>query len=175
MNQDQVITVGFIPLKTGTGQPDSAAYFAEVRYSYRVQGITYQGHLGKRFLMKGRADRWVSGHPRQDLCVRHKHSMQQVALVLPLFILIFGSAERTSAQSVWQKMKQNVLQQQCQQGLQKACQALAKMTQNQGQRPQQAQPPSQSGQPTLPTPGTGTQEGSRGEDGAGASRPPHGT
>ena len=41
--------------------------------------------------------------------------------------LIIGFAEEASAQSVWQKMKQNVLQQQCQQGIQKACQALAQL------------------------------------------------
>ena len=60
-----------VTLKAGTGQPGSAAYFAEIRYSYRVQGKTYQGRLRKRFLLKGRADRWVSGHSRQSLPVRY--------------------------------------------------------------------------------------------------------
>jgi hypothetical protein len=69
-------------------------------------------------------------------------------LAVFLFILFWGFAAAGSAQSVWQKMKQNVLQQQCQQGLQKACQALAQMNQKQGQQPPQTpgQQPGQAGQ-----------------------------
>jgi uncharacterized paraquat-inducible protein A len=55
-----------------------------------------------------------------------KSLSQQFALALPFCVLTFGTCSDAPAQSVWQKMKQNVLQQQCQQGLQKACQALAR-------------------------------------------------
>jgi len=63
---------------------------------------------------------------------------------LALMIVFF--APRTEAQSTWEKMKENVLQQQCQQGLQKSCQALANVRQKQSQ--QNGQPSqAQSGQP----------------------------
>jgi hypothetical protein len=107
------------------------------------------------------------------MCVR-KRSIQKFALALPLSLLAF--AGDLSAQSVWQKMKQDVLQQQCQQGFQKACQALAQMTQKQGQQPQQqSQPSQQPGQPTPPMPGRGHQQIGQADDQSGAIRPPRGT
>lgn len=63
-----------------------------------------------------------------------------------LVLMIVLCALRTDAQSTWEKMKENVLQQQCQQGLQKSCQALASIRQKQSQ--QSGQPSqAQSGQP----------------------------
>jgi hypothetical protein len=63
-----------VTLKAGSGQPGSAAYFAEIRYSYRVQGKTYLGRSRRRFLFKGRADKWVAEHSKQDLPVRYNPS-----------------------------------------------------------------------------------------------------
>ena len=89
-------------------------------------------------------------------------------------VLIAGQPE-AGAQSVWQKMKQNVLQQQCQQGFQKACQALAQLNQKQPQQVPQGKPPvQQSGQPAPRLPGHEQQADSRGDD-SGPVRPPHGT
>jgi len=67
---------------------------------------------------------------------------------LPLLALLVAHTDAGCAQSVWQKMKQNVLQQQCQQGIQKACQALAQINQKQPQQPPKApgQQPSPAGQ-----------------------------
>ena len=109
------------------------------------------------------------------MCVR-KRSIQQFALALPFSLLVFAFAGDLSAQSVWQKMKQNVLQQQCQQGLQKACQALAQMNQKQGQQPQQQG--QQPGQPTPPMPASGRQQTTVNNDqldSSGPIHPPHGT
>ena len=109
------------------------------------------------------------------MCVR-KRSIQQFALAFPFSVLVFASARDLSAQSVWQKMKQNVLQQQCQQGLQKACQALAQMNQKQGQQPQQQG--QQPGQPTPPMPASGRQQTTVNNDqldSSGPIHPPHGT
>jgi hypothetical protein len=100
---------------------------------------------------------------------------------LPLSILLPGFTAVSSAQSVWQKMKQNVLQQQCQQGLQKACQALEQMKQKQ---PQQSQQPQQgperqgdesgrSGQP--PSDRGGQHQGGQERDESGPIHPPQGT
>jgi len=55
-----------------------------------------------------------------------------------------------TAQSVWQKMKQNVLQQQCQEGNQKACQAIAKQKQGQQPASQQTSPQTQQTQQAQP-------------------------
>jgi hypothetical protein len=95
---------------------------------------------------------------------------------LPLSLMLLGITSLGSAQSVWQKMKQNVLQQQCQQGLQKACQALAQL--NQKQFPQPAQMPGQE-------PGSAGQQGGAGRgtpqragqdrDESGPIHPPQGT
>ena len=95
-------------------------------------------------------------------------------VALPFCLLVFGSAGKTSAQSVWQKMKQNVLQQQCQQGLQKACQALEQMKQKQqGQQGQQQG--QQSGQPAPLSPPHGGPQASPGPDESGPIHPPQGT
>src|SRR5579859_5274602 len=77
-----------------------------------------------------------------------KRSTLRSIVALPICLLIFAPAGRVSGQSVWQKMKQNVLQQQCQQGIQKACQALAQINQKQPQQqtPLPGQQPSQPGQ-----------------------------
>ena len=94
---------------------------------------------------------------------------------LPLCVLVFGFAGMASAQSVWQKMKQNVLQQQCQQGLQKACQALAQINQKQSQQPTQT-PAQQAGQPGQQSPNLGRQPQAGGApDEAGPIHPPQGT
>jgi hypothetical protein len=48
-----------VTLKSGGGQTGSAAYYAEVRYSYAVAGQNYSGALRQRFMLKGRAEKWV--------------------------------------------------------------------------------------------------------------------
>jgi len=110
------------------------------------------------------------------MCARKRLS-QKFALALPVCVVILGICSDASAQSVWQKMKQNVLQQQCQQGLKKACQALAELNQKIGQQPQQGQQGSQQqgqqpGQPTPPM--QGHQEADHGNE-SGPIHAPHGT
>jgi hypothetical protein len=51
-----------VTLQSGGGQPGAAAYYAEVRYSYAVQGQAFSGALRHRFMLKGRADKWVGGY-----------------------------------------------------------------------------------------------------------------
>lgn len=82
-----------------------------------------------------------------------------------------------SAQSVWQKMKQNVLQQQCQQGIQKACQALAQLNQKQSpQAPQSQAPGQQPGQSGQQRSSPGNQQHpNHDRDESGPIHPPNGT
>jgi hypothetical protein len=56
--QGQVLSANVV-LKSGGGQPGSAAYYAQLEYSYTVQGQTYIGRLRRRFILKGRADKWI--------------------------------------------------------------------------------------------------------------------
>lgn len=66
-----------------------------------------------------------------------------------MFVMMTGlTTSPATAQSAWQKFKQNVLQQECRQGNQRACQTLAK--QKQGQQ----SPQSQATQPMPATPAT---------------------
>src|SRR6266702_8850738 len=53
-----------VTLKSGGGQPGSAAYYAEVKYSYTVQEQTYFGSLRHRFSLKGRADKWAERYSK---------------------------------------------------------------------------------------------------------------
>ena len=56
-----------VVLSSGGGQPGAAAYFAELRYSYAVQGNRYTGFLRRRFLRKGSAERWVQQFTANDM------------------------------------------------------------------------------------------------------------
>ncbi len=108
------------------------------------------------------------------MCTRKRLNLH-FALVLPLYVLIFGiCGVDAPAQSVWQKMKQNVLQQQCQQGLQKACQALAQINQKppQQQAPVPGQQPAQTGQQSS---GRINQQAIGDRDQSGPVHPPNGT
>lgn len=67
-------------------------------------------------------------------------------------LLIAMLSQDVAAQSTWQKMKLNILQQACKGGDQNACQQMAKLNQ-QIARQHQTQPP----QPGLPPPPTGQQ------------------
>ena len=96
------------------------------------------------------------------------------AFAVPICLLIIGLAGEVSAQSVWQKMKQNVLQQQCQQGSQKACQALAQMNQKPSPQTSSTQTPGpEPGQ--QPLTGSRQQQTNHDRDESGPIRPPHGT
>ena len=88
------------------------------------------------------------------MCAR---KLRQYALALPLCALIFGSRGAASAQSTWQKMKLQFLEQACKGGDQNSCRQLAQLKQKLAQQPQaqpaepQAQPnASQSQQPAQP-------------------------
>jgi hypothetical protein len=106
------------------------------------------------------------------MCARKRLNVQ-FALALPLCVLMFGICSDAPAQSVWQKMKQNVLQQQCQQGLQKACQVLAQQNQKQ---PQQAPAPGQQpAQPGVQPSVRNSQQANRVRDDGGPVHPPNGT
>ena len=107
----------------------------------------------------------------------HSRSIRFFARALPLSILLLGLASTGSAQSVWQKMKQNVLQQQCQQGLQKACQALSQINQKQSPQPSQVPGQQQPGQAGQQGSDRGRQQRGGGEDQkeSGPIHPPSGT
>lgn len=63
------------------GSSTQQAYYAEVRYSYTVQGQSYSGQLRRRFMRKGSADKWIAGYAQgRPLTVRYnsknaRHSM----------------------------------------------------------------------------------------------------
>ena len=60
-----------VVLRSGGGQPGAAAYYAELKYSYTVQGQTYSGGLSRRFILKGRADKWIGKYTNhQALSIR---------------------------------------------------------------------------------------------------------
>jgi len=62
---------------------------------------------------------------------------RRLPVAIGLCLLAAGAilfAPDAAAQTTWQKMKMNILQQQCQQGMQKACQSLAEMKQKLAQQ-----------------------------------------
>lgn len=106
-----------------------------------------------------------------------KQPIQLFGLALFACLLSGALAEEAAAQSTWQKMKMNILQQQCQQGLQKACQGLADMKQKLSQQNSATQPPvQQPGQAGLQPQNSGApQQVGHGGDQSGAIHPPNGT
>jgi Protein of unknown function (DUF3592) len=48
-----------VHLETAGGQPGAAAFYAQVKYSYAVQGQSFSGALRRKFMLKGRADKWI--------------------------------------------------------------------------------------------------------------------
>jgi hypothetical protein len=49
-----------VVLSTSGGQPGvAAAYYAELKYSYAVQGTSYSGLARRRFIRKESAESWV--------------------------------------------------------------------------------------------------------------------
>jgi hypothetical protein len=61
-----------VVLSSGGGQPGSAAFYAEVTYSYVVQGQTCSGVLRRRFLLEGRANKWMDSFAKSEvLTVRY--------------------------------------------------------------------------------------------------------
>ena len=61
-----------VVLKSGGGQPGAAAYYAELKYSYTVQGETYFGGLRRRFMLKERAEKWIDSFAKNEvLTVRY--------------------------------------------------------------------------------------------------------
>src|SRR6478609_11834005 len=70
-------------LESGGSQPGSAAYYAEVEYSLTVSGQTYFGVLRRRFLLKGKADKWIAGYTRgQLLTVRYNPNAPKDSVLL---------------------------------------------------------------------------------------------
>ncbi len=100
-----------------------------------------------------------------------ERSIRPFRIFFFICLLMIGIPGEVFAQSVWQKMKQNVLQQQCQQGIQKACQALAEITQKQSQQAPQATTP---GQQQGQHPQTRSSQQSN-HDESGPIHPPNGT
>src|SRR3954470_6344208 len=61
-----------VTLSSGGEQHGSAAYYAELKYSYRVHGQEYRGRLRRRFILKGRADNWIRSYlSSKGLTVRY--------------------------------------------------------------------------------------------------------
>ena len=89
------------------------------------------------------------------MCARKR--FRQFALVLPMCALVFGSCGDASAQSAWQKMKLQFLEQACKGGDQNSCRQLVLLKQKLSQQaghptaPQPQAQPQQTGQPTAPS------------------------
>jgi len=72
-----------VVLKSGGGQPGAAAYYAELKYSYTVQGQTYSGWLSRRFILKGRAEKWIARYGNNDpLTVRYNPAKARDSVLL---------------------------------------------------------------------------------------------
>ena len=72
-----------VVLKSGGGQPGAAAYYAELKYSYTVQGQTYSGGLSRRFILKGRADKWIAKYANgEPLTVRYNPGKAKDSVLL---------------------------------------------------------------------------------------------
>lgn len=69
-----------VVLKSDGGQP---AYYAELKYSYNVLGQTHFGSLRRRFILKGRADKWIAGFAGGDsLTVRYNPQKPKDSVLL---------------------------------------------------------------------------------------------
>jgi hypothetical protein len=80
--QGQVLSANVV-LKSDGGQPGSAAYYAQLEYSYTVHGQTYLGRLRRRFILKGRADKWIESFARNGvLTVRYNPQKAQDSVLL---------------------------------------------------------------------------------------------
>ena len=99
-------------------------------------------------------------------------SIQFLGFAVYACILVVGCPKDASAQSAWQKMKIQFLQQACKGGDQKSCQQLAKLTQNHPQSPQQTQAPGM--QPGQQPSSSGQQQASPESVTSGPIHPPHG-
>lgn len=56
-----------VVLESGGGQPGAAAYYAELRYSYAVQGTRYSGFVRRRFIRKQSAEGWTRRFTNSDM------------------------------------------------------------------------------------------------------------
>jgi len=67
-------------LKSGGGQ---AAYYAQLEYSYTVQGQTHFGRLRRRFILEGRANKWIDSFARREvLTVRYNPEKAEDSILL---------------------------------------------------------------------------------------------
>lgn len=72
-----------ITLKSSGGQPASAAYYAELKYSYQTRGQTHRGSLRRRFMLKGAAEKWTAKYANGNpLTVRYDPSKVHDSVVL---------------------------------------------------------------------------------------------
>jgi hypothetical protein len=72
-----------VSLDSGRGQPGAAAYYAEIRYTYKAQGQPYEGTLRRRFLLKGRADSWIQSYAStRRLVIRFRPDRPQDSMLL---------------------------------------------------------------------------------------------
>jgi hypothetical protein len=106
-----------------------------------------------------------------------RQSIQQSRFVLTVLLLFGMLTGDASAQSAWQKMKIQFLQQACKGGDQKSCQQLAKVTQKIPQQAPQSQAPGmQPGQPgQQPSTSGGQQQANPESNPSGPIHPPAGT
>jgi hypothetical protein len=82
-----------VTLESGGGQPGSAAYYAELKYSYAVRGQTYFGGVRRRFILKGRADKWIAGFAKSKvLTVRYNPEKARDSVLLESDHVGAGSA-----------------------------------------------------------------------------------
>lgn len=72
-----------VTLTSGGGQPGSAAYYAELKYTYRVQGQLHRGSLRRRFMLKGAAENWIARYANcNSLTVRFDPAKVHDSVVL---------------------------------------------------------------------------------------------
>jgi hypothetical protein len=65
-----------IRFETSGAPPNaSSAFVAGLKYSYTVQGVAYSGGLNRRFMLKGRAERWIGRYrDGSPLAIRYNPS-----------------------------------------------------------------------------------------------------
>jgi hypothetical protein len=72
-----------VTLNSGGGQPGSAAYYADLTYSYHLQGQGHRGNLRRRFILKAAADKWIAKYTSSDaLTVRYNPAKARDSVLL---------------------------------------------------------------------------------------------
>jgi hypothetical protein len=72
-----------VVLESAGGQPGAAAFYAQLEYSYTIQGQIHFGRLRRRFMLKGRAERWIESFAKNGvLTVRYNPQKVEDSVLL---------------------------------------------------------------------------------------------